>query len=63
MENTKEEIWYCENSKGQKIPPYKSNYDAPKQSWINKNRHNLYFILLFILFWGGLITLFILAEK
>ena len=26
----KDEVWYCENSKGQKIPPYKSTYIVPK---------------------------------
>lgn len=28
--NKKDEVWYCENSKGQKIPPYKSIYPVPK---------------------------------
>ena len=53
-----DEVWYCVNSKGHKIPPYQSNYHVPKpQAWIKRNKSNLYFLLLFILFWGGLITL------
>ena len=28
--NKNNEVWYCENSKGQKIAPYGSNYEVPK---------------------------------
>jgi hypothetical protein len=30
MKKNKEEIWYCTNSKGHKIPPYETNYHLPK---------------------------------
>ena len=30
MKNDTEEIWYCVNSKGHKIPPYETNYNLPK---------------------------------
>jgi len=26
----RDEVWYCENSKGHKIPPYGTNYKVPK---------------------------------
>ena len=26
----KDEVWYCENSKGHKIAPYGTNYHVPK---------------------------------
>jgi len=30
MTKNKEEVWYCVNSKGHKIPPYEANYPVLK---------------------------------
>ena len=43
---TKDEVWYCENSKGHKIPPYQSNYPVPKPT---KRRTKIFKILIFML--------------
>jgi len=52
MKNKREEIWYCENYKGQKIPPYVSNYTVPKPK---KRRVQIIKMLIFILIWGSII--------
>lgn len=43
----KEEIWYCENSKGQKIPPYQSYERPPEFKWYH--RFNIKSIIMIIL--------------
>ena len=54
MSNNNNEVWYCVNSKGHKIPPYQTTYHVPKPKVWYKT--NVCFIILFILFWGGLFT-------